>query len=290
MKTRLFIFIAALLLLPPAGFWLGGHEWGELAAQETRAPHDPVALTLLVLLGYTLLTGLLVKLRTGNNPLVMQRGYYLAMSATGAVTGWLLVYLSRFGTDWATTSGGLLPMLCDTLLFALLAPAVLGTRALIGSFPRLLKALARGLPLPSPANETAALTLTAIAASGLLGGAALPAQQYWLLWTAPLLLLFALQLLWHEGTLFHGLKNGNWGRPVCAALAGLIVGNLAILIYQAAGGVPKPQLLAQSGYILFGLLSLQLGDVVAEHWRGTQRHAPIKPKKKFPIPVVVKKS
>lgn len=292
MKTRLLIFISALLLLPPAGFLLSGRAWDELAALETRTPDDitATALTLLALLGYTLLVNLLVKLRTGNNPLMMQRNYFLAMSAASAATGWLLVYMSRFGSDWNTAFGGLADMLLGTLLFALLAPAALGTRALIGSFPQLLKTLARGLTLPAPANETSARILSAIAAVGLLGGAALPAQQYWLLWAAPLLLLFALQLLWHESTILHNLKNGDWGRLTCAALAGLIVGNLTILIYQTAGGTPNPVLLAQSGYILFGLLSLQLGDVVAEHWRGIQRTAPVQARKKFPIPVVVKKN
>lgn len=292
MKTRLFIFIASLLLFPPVGFLLSGREWDELAALETRTPDDltATALTLLAVLGYTLLVNLLVKLRTGNNPLMMQRNYFLTMSAASAATGWLLVYLSRFGADWNTTSGGLADMLLGTLLFALLAPTALGTRALIGSFPRLLKTLARGLPLPIPADETGARTLTAFAALGLLGSAALPTQQYWLIWAAPLLLLFALQLYWHEATILHGLKNGDWGRLVCAILAGLIVGNLTILIYRTAGGSPSPVLLAQSGYVLFGLLSLQLGDVIAEHWRGIQRTVPVQPRKKFPIPVVVKKN
>lgn len=292
MKTKLSIFIAALLLLPPFGFLLSGRGWDELAALETRTSIDltATALTLIAMLGYTLLVNLAVKLRTGNNPLTMQRNYFLAVSAASAATGWLLVYLSRFGANWVTASGGLADMLLITLLFALLAPAALGTRALIGSFPRLLRALARGLPFPSSADETAARALIAIATIGLLGSAALPAQQGWLLWAAPLSLLFALQLFWHESTILQGLKNGDWGRVTCTAMAGLIVGNLTLLTYQTAGGTPNPVLLAQSGYILFGLLSLQLGDVIAEHWRGTQRPAPIQSRKKFPIPVVVKKT
>ena len=292
MKTRLFIFIASLLLLPPAGFSLSGREWDELVAQQTRTSDDltATALTLLAVLVYTLLVNLLIKLRTGNNPLMMQRNYFLTMSAASAVTGWLLVYISYFSADWNTTPGGLADILLSTLLFALLVPAVLGTRAVIGSFPRLLKTLAHGLPLPAPADETGARILTACAVLGLLASAALPSPQYWLLWTAPLLLLFALQLYWHEATILHSLKNGDWGRLVCAAVAGLIVGNLTIVFYQTAGGTPSPVLLAQSGYILFGLLSLQLGDVIAEHWRGIQRAVPTQPKKKFPIPVVVKKS
>jgi hypothetical protein len=123
---------------------------------------------------------------------------------------------------------------------------------------------------------------------GLLAGVAWPAQLFWLFWVAPLLLLVALQLLWHESTVFSALKSGDWGRVVCASLAGMAVGNLAVISYQAAGGsmvinLPSP-LLAQLGYALFGLLCLQLGDIIAENWRGKQRPGK---KRKFPIPVIV---
>ena len=123
-------------------------------------------------------------------------------------------------------------------------------------------------------------------ATPLLGGAAL--QHAWLLWMSPLLLLLALQLLWHESTIFDVLREGDWGRLVCAALSGLIVGNLGVAIYGAAGGMTENNLLsAQSGYLLFGLLCLQLGDVIAEQWRGKTR-AQVFKKKPFPIPVVKK--
>jgi hypothetical protein len=45
---------------------------------------------------------------------------------------------------------------------------------------------------------------------------------------------------------------------------------------------------AQLGYALFGLLSLQLGDVIAEHWRGRPRGEVFK-RKSFPIRVVTQK-
>jgi hypothetical protein len=128
---------------------------------------------------------------------------------------------------------------------------------------------------------------------GLLGGAAWPAGLSGLLWVAPLLLLVALQQLWHEDTIFSGLKSGDWGRVICAALAGVITCNLAVITYQTNGGgleinLPNP-LLEQLGFAVFGLLCLQLGDVVAVNWRGKKRNAQFRQKKKFPIPVIVKK-
>jgi len=171
-------------------------------------------------------------------------------------------------------------------------PAVLSTRALLGTFPGLLKGLARGKPFPAPGAETLTYFLAPVAALGLLGGAVWPAQLFWLLWISPLLLLVALQLLWYESTIFSGLKSGDWGRVVCAALAGIIVGNMAAIGYQSGGGnltinLPDP-LVAQLGYVVFGLLCMQLGDIVAENWRGKKRSNLSQPKKKFPIPVVVK--
>jgi len=300
MKTRLCIFIFSLVLLPLAGLLLSGKEWSELST-DTPATGTPAAaeniaailLTTLMLLGYVLLTNHMIKRLTGNSPMNIQRNYFLWMAAASAMLGWLLAYLNLFTASWPTEQGNpAVQLLLYTPLFALLAPAVLSTRALLGAFPGLLKRLSRGISLPIPSGETLAFSLVPIAALGLLGGAVWPAQLFWLLWIAPLLLLIALQLLWHESTIFSGLKSGDWGRVICAALAGIIVGNFTVISYQMGGGnlisnLPNP-LFAQFGYAVFGLLCLQLGDVVAENWRGKKRSNLFQQKKKFPIPVVVK--
>lgn len=302
MKTRLGIFVLCLLLLPLAGLWLSGTEWSTLTSNSDIAGSDEALtntpatlLTTLMFVGYLLLSNYLVKTLTGNNPFKLQRTYFLWMGAAGAVVVWLLAYLNLFTANWVSQPDNLLmQLLLYTPLFALLAPAVLSTRALLASFSGVLKRLARGIIIPAPDSATAAYTLALLAAFGLLGGAAWPAQLFWLFWLAPLLLLVALQLLWGESTIFSGLKSGDWGRLICAALAGLIVGNFGVMAYQANGGLLAIKLIhswfAQPGYMLFGLLCLQLGDVVAENWRGKQRTELFKQKKKFPIPVVVKKN
>ena len=177
-------------------------------------------------------------------------------------------------------------------LFALLAPAVLITRSLFGSFPGLLKALTFKVSFRAGNGETLARILLPLALFGLLGGAAWPAKLYWLLWLSPLLLLISIQLLWHESTIFSGIKSGDWGRVICTALSGILIGNLAIISYQnnAALDINLPNIwVAQAGFIVFGLTCLQLADLIAEYWRGTSRTALYTQKKKFPIPVVVKK-
>lgn len=294
MKTRLALFITALLLLPFAGLLLSGGQWNELAAPGAATVSlVPAVATLLSVLCLTLLTNFWGTSRSGNNPFKLQRNYFLAIAAASSMLGWLLAYLNHYTASWLTEgSFDVAGALLQTLLFALLAPAVLSARALLGSFGGLLRHLSHMLSLPAPANDTAAFILTPLALLGLVGGAAWPTSLFWLLWSAPLLLLVALQLLWHESTIFAGIARGDWGRILCAALSGLVVGNFAVVVYASAGGSLIMQLpnaaFAQLGYALFGLLCLQLGDVLAELWRGKTR-AQVFKKKAFPIPVVVKK-
>ncbi|MGC2048907.1 MAG: hypothetical protein WA635_09885 [Gallionella sp.] len=297
MKTRLCIFVFSLLLLPLAGFWLSGSEWQEFPAETPAAIANPPAtlLTTLMLAGYILLVNHMTKLLTGNNPLKVQRDYLLWMGAAGAMLVWLLVFLNLFVSSWTTQPDNpAMQLLLYTPLFATLAPAVLSTRALLGSLPGALKLLSRGITLPAPGDEILIAGLGVIAVTGLLGGAAWPEQLFWLLWLAPLLLQIALQLLWHESTIFSGLGNGDWGRLVFAAVSGIIVANLAVTGYRVNGGILEINLehplLAQAGYALFGMLCLQLGDVISENWRGKQRGTMFRQKKKFPIPVVARKN
>ncbi len=302
MKIRLGIFVISLLLLPLAGFLLSGAEWIELPAcclaGDTLAENEnfrATLLTALVLLGCILLINHTLKLRIGTNPLATQRIYFLAMGVTSAVLGWLMSYLNLFVANWSVEQGdSVAHILIITLLFGLLIPFALSIRALIGSFTGLLKFLAHGIALPTGGNETLVFCFLPVAVLGLLGGAAWPAKLFWLLWLAPLLLLVSLQLFWNESTIFAGLKSGDWGRAICAALSGLVAGNIAVIGYQVVGGslqinFPHP-MFTQLGYVVFGLLSVQLGDVIAENWRGKKRGESHRQNKKFPVAVVVKKN
>ena len=296
MKTRLGIFISALLLLPLAGLWLSGAEWSELMAIAVSSD-DGLAATLrtsIMLMLYSLLINHIIKRMTGNSPFDDQRSFFIGMSIASALTGWLLSYLNIFVASWTVPQdyAWFVQVLLYTPLFALLAPAVLITRALLGSFPGLLKALTCRFTFNTPNAETLARLLLATALMGLTAGAAWPAKLFWLLWIAPLLLLVAMQLLWNENTIFTRIKAGDWGRVVCTALSGIIVGNLSVISYQsnASLSINLPNMtMAQAGSVVFGLLCLQLSDVLAENWRGKSRTALFKGKKKFPIPVVVKK-
>lgn len=287
MKIRLTIFIAVLLLLPPLGVWLTGAAIEQGLGGEVNPP--ALLLTTLLLAGYIVWINHLLRRYTGNNLLNLQQHFFGAMSAVSVVMGWLLVYLNAFVSSWETQAiHPVVGFLLFTPLFALLAPAVLMTRAVLGAIPNLLKRLAAGIPIPTPSDEILVLLLVLLSALGLLAGV-IWTELVWLYWLAPLLLLVTFQKLWHESNVFSGLVTGDWGRVVCGALAGIIVGNFVILIYQNNGGtLHLPHLLFnQVGLMCFGWICLQLGDVIAEHWRGKSRSIPVPLRKKFPIPVVV---
>lgn len=298
MKTRLVIFILGLLLLPVAGLWLSGSEWSDLGLRgltgDAAIVNPPsTLLTTLMMVGYIIFINHLNKLISGNWPFQGQSSYLLRVAAASAVLGWLLAYLNLYVASWTTQAGNpLLQALLYTPLFATFAPAVLCTRAFVAALPGVLQRLNSRHTFAPPAAEKLAYALIPLAALGLAGGAAWPVQLHPLLWLAPLLLLTALQLLWHESTIFSGLKSGDYGRMVCSGVAGLITGNFVLFAYKSNGGLLAIQdtLFKPLGLLLFGLLCMQLADVLAEEWRGKKRGDIFPPKKKFPIPVVVKKN
>jgi MFS family permease len=215
-----------------------------------------------------------------------QRNYLLASAAAGAMLAMLLAYLNVMVDAWETPADSWLPMAVISGLIGLVfMPAVLVTRLALASY--LVKWLSRRFYLPEIALSTRVMVLGALALIGLIGGVIWPEKLQVLLWLSPLLLLGALQLAWHESTIFSGMVQGDWSRPVLAAMAGIIVGGVGVVGYALAGG----QLVFSFNWLLlvvFGLTCLQVSDVIAELWRGKQG-VPSRQKKPFPIPVVVQK-
>lgn len=291
MLIRLALFVCLTLALPFAGYLLSGGETAWNFTELTTQPLKPLLISL------TAVLSLFVAVEIGGNRqrslLKLQRRYFIALSGAGAASGWLLSYLNRYTESWllpaALDIAGILTL---TVLFALLLPTVLGLRTLLANLPGLLQKLARLPAMPSLSASNTVNLLAPLALLGMIGGAAWPEYFFWLMWLAPLLLLIALQALWHERSIFAELATGDWGRVLCAALSGLLVCNVAMLAFRFGGGTLIVQVpnafFSQLGYALFGLLSLQLGDVIAEYWRGKTRGEVFK-RKSFPIPVVTKK-
>lgn len=293
MKTRLALFVSILLLLPFVGLLLSGGDWADLdTSASLHASNFPIIAVILGLLAWLWLANRMLAARSGNAPLTVQRNYFSAMALAGSVLGWLLLYLNHYVATWLSVAEfDFVNVLLLTLTFAALTPAVLLTRAWQGSFPGLLKRFAHLHTLPVPRSDTATFVLLAWVLLLLMSCTAWPAYIAGMLWLAPLFLLFVLQLLWGESTILASVPYGDWGRIACTALAGILVGDLALGMFLLSGGELQhiPNLFfVQLGFALFGLTCLQLGDVIAEAWRGKTR-AEVFKKKSFPIPVVVKK-
>lgn len=291
MRNRLTAFVVALLFLPPLALSLSGQEW-DAPKPIAGSVWLPTLFGTLAVLAFGVLLDTLTFHRTGHSLLRSQRSYLLWNGVAGAVTCLLLAYLNLFAGTWLTpasseTAALLLAAICGTALL----PAVSISRLWLAGLPGLVRLSTRKFALPVLPSETAAMLLLLATMTGLLGGTIWTGHLSWLFWLSPLLLLVALQLLWHESTVFSGLPQGDWSRVLLGAISGIVAGGIALAAYRLSGGAiylaeGTWQLIA--GLAVFGLLCLQVGDVVAENWRGKSRGEVFK-RKPFPIPIVTKK-
>nr|MBL0715208.1 hypothetical protein [Desulfobacterales bacterium] len=121
----------------------------------------------------------------------------------------------------------------------------------------------------------AAALLLAVSAAGLAGVGLWPDYLFALLWTAPLAIILALQVLGHGSPLLAALGGGRWPVWAASALAGLFCGlfwemwnyhSLARWTYS----VPwvdrfhlfEMPLLGYAGYLPFGLECALIGDAI----------------------------
>ncbi|MBI4808652.1 MAG: hypothetical protein HY799_06880 [Nitrosomonadales bacterium] len=290
MNLRLVIFSIALLFLPPLALTLAGQEW-VAPLPVAGAVWLPALIGISALLAFSLLLDTLTFRRRSHSLLRSQRNYLLWSGVAGMLTGMLLAYLNLFADAWFTPATEAAALLLAALGGLVLLPAVLITRMWLAGLPGLVKLGTRKFALPALPAEASAQSLLLAALIGLLVGPIQTEFLGWLLWLSPLLLLVALQLLWHESTVFSGLVQGDWSRILLGALAGILACGIALASYRASGGAiylasNTWQILIW--FALFGLLCLQIGDIVAEHWRGKPRGEVFK-RKPFPVSVVSKK-
>jgi hypothetical protein len=289
---RLALFGAALLLLPLLAILLAGQDWPAatmIVGHLTR----PLLLSCLLLAVVAVVLDTLTRLRTGSSLLLKQRAYLLWCAGAGATSAVLLAWLNLFVTSWISPAlSNAQMLLLSALAGAIMLPAVLITRLWLAGFNGLSRSCSRLPALPVAGAEQSAALLLLLALIGLLSGSVWPEKMFWLLWPAPLLLLAALQLLWHESTVFSGLKQGDWSRVVLGSAAGILVAAFVLASYRLYGGalyIRHATAFVGFAFAAYGLLCLQLGDIVAEHWRGKSLLQTFQSKKPFPISVVSKK-
>jgi hypothetical protein len=234
-------------------------------------------------LGYILVINALTYARTGHCLLRERPGYFLALFPFSAGFWWSFEYLNRFVRNWYYVGAAAFTpweyFWYATLPFATVLPAVLSTRELLASMPRLSCGLESAWHIKVPRPKLIAATGLLLAGGTLVAIGVWPEILYPALWLAPLLMITALQAIAGEPTIFAPLSRGDWSGLWQAALAALVCGffwelwNYGSLVHWQYS-VPFVQrfhlfnmpLLGYAGYLPFGLECLALASLLEHGW------------------------
>jgi len=188
---------------------------------------QPFTFTLLWL-GYIVLVNALTLWRTGRCMLSGRPGYFLALFPASAVFWWLFEYLNRFVQNWHYVGveplSGWQYFWQATLPFATVLPAVLSTRELVASFPRLAAGLEDAWVAAWVRRKRVAWLLLLVSACGLTAVGVWPNALFSLLWLAPLAVISALQVITGAPSILERPSRGDWRAIWQVALAGLVCG------------------------------------------------------------------
>jgi hypothetical protein len=181
-----------------------------------------------VWLGYIAVVNALAWRRGGHSLMVERPATLAALFGVSAAFWWYFEFLNRFVQNWEYAGigqfGTLEYLVFGTVSFSTVLPAVMGTRDLLATFPRVAAGLDRFAPLRLPRPCTAASVALVLAAIALGNLARYPQWLFPLLWVAPLLVLSSVQALRGEAHVFAPIARGDWRGVWLAALAGLACG------------------------------------------------------------------
>ena len=230
-------------------------------------------------LGYIVIVNALTWRRTGRCMLTYRPGYFLALAPISAIFWWYFEYLNRFVQNWFYIGVGTIEpwdyFWQATLPFATVLPAVLGTRELLATFPRLSWGLENAWTMTWMHSKPIAWILLMVSAVGLAAIGVWPNALSPLLWLAPLVLITSMQTIMVEESVLDGPVKGDWREVWQVALAGLVCGffwemwNFGSLAHWEYS-VPfvhrfeifHMPLLGYSGYIPFGLQCLAVAKLL----------------------------
>jgi hypothetical protein len=219
--------------------------------------------------------------RTGECLLLSRTRRFLLLFPASAAFWWSFEYLNRFVGNWEYVGGREFgPMeyfLFATLPFSTVLPAVLSTRELLLSFPRVDGAFRGWRPL-SPAHPRAIATaVLVLSCAGLLAVGIVPDLVFPLVWVAPPAILVALSALRGAPHALSGIAAGDWRPFAASSLAALACGlfwetwnsgSLAKWVYDIPYvdalhlfEMPAP---GYAGYLPFGVLCAEVGDRILE--------------------------
>jgi hypothetical protein len=243
------------------------------------APLQPHTFSLLWI-NFTLVVNALSYRRQGRCLMLARPVRFLMLFPASAAFWWFFEYLNRFVQNWYYTGVAYPPLTyfgLASLAFATVLPAVLSVREWLLSWASF-QGRRRPLTFASGTHSRKlALLVLTLAGAGLAGVGLWPDYLFFALWTAPLAILLALQVLGRGSPLLSALADGRWPVWAAAALAGLVCGffwelwnyhSLARWIYT----IPwvdrfhlfEMPLLGYAGYLPFGLECALIGDMILE--------------------------
>ncbi len=247
-------------------------DWFEALQRHTFTP---------LWIGYIVVVNALTFKRSGTSVLTDRPGYLVTLFFVSSLFWWYFEYLNRFVQNWYYAGIGEFSIweyvLFGTLSFSTVLPAVISTRDLLDTYPRLSLGMNEFIAV-KPANPCfLASIILIVSAIALANIGRYPNYLFPLLWVAPLLVLVSLQVLRGEAHIFQALAKGDWQSIWLAALAALICGlfwelwNLGSLAHweYAVPFVHRYQifempLLGYAGYLPFGIECLVISRLVEQ--------------------------
>jgi hypothetical protein len=207
--------------LTAVSWWLAWSrfEWFESYQASTFTP---------LWLGYILFVNAWTYARIGRCMMLYQPRMFLWLFPVSAVFWWSFEYLNRFVQNWYYVGGETFTsweyVVQATVPFSTVIPAVLSTRELLSTFPRLSAGMNRLPAFHVRQMDIAGWGLLVLACAGLMSLGIWPSYAFPLVWLAPLALMTSIQMVTGEETIFSTTLRGDWRSLWWSALAALACG------------------------------------------------------------------
>ena len=181
-------------------------------------------------IGYIILVNALTFMRSRRSMITHKTRHFILLLFFSAVFWWYFEYLNQFVENWYYVNTEAMDrleyFLYATLPFATVLPAVLGTRDLLLTFPRVSAGLDDFFTVRIIRPRLTALMAIIAAVAGLALISLWPNQLFPMLWLAPLVIPAALVVIYHGEPVLREAAGGNWRNIYLLALSALICGFL----------------------------------------------------------------
>ncbi len=232
-------------------------------------------------IAFILLVNAFTVRRTGRCLMLSRPRPFLLLFPVSAGIWWSFEYLNRFVGNWRYVGGvefgALEYFLFATLPFSTVLPAVLSTRELLLSCPRLDGAFREGRRLSPGRPRAIGLAALLLSCAGLFAVGIVPDVVFPLVWVAPPTLLISLAGLRGEPHALSGIASGDWRPAVSSVLAALLCGFfwetwnfgsyakwVYAIPYVDAYHLFEMPILGYAGYLPFGLMCAAIGDLLLD--------------------------